>query len=82
MVEPDMLRDRILVGDLDSAAGTVVSVAGWVHRVRSLGRVAFVLLRDRSGIAQLVFPGQVEFSAESVITATGKVEMNERAPGG
>ena len=82
MVEPDMLGDRILVGDLDSAAGTVVSVAGWVHRVRSLGRVAFVLLRDRSGIAQLVFPGQVEFSAESVITATGTVEINERAPGG
>ena len=73
---------RTLVADLEDARGAVVTVAGWVHRVRSLGRVAFVLLRDRSGVAQLVFPGAVDVSAESVITATGTVEANERAPGG
>ena len=87
-VRPDAgsWSDRTLVADIGAAPraapGAVVMVAGWVHRVRSLGRVAFVLLRDRSGIAQLVFPGSVDLSSESVITATGTVEANERAPGG
>ena len=82
MADADSWSDRTLVAEIGDRRGSQVTVAGWVHRVRSLGRVAFVLLRDRSGIAQLVFPGSVDLSCESVITATGTVEANDRAPGG
>jgi nondiscriminating aspartyl-tRNA synthetase len=74
--------DRILTSELPAHAGEQVQLAGWVHRIRELGAVSFVLLRDRSGIAQLVYEGSVDFGNESVILVSGTVEANEKAPTG
>ena len=43
-------------GDVsDDWLGRQVKLAGWVHRVRDLGGVLFILLRDRGGRVQLSF---------------------------
>jgi nondiscriminating aspartyl-tRNA synthetase len=71
-----------------------IEVSGWVHRIRELGGITFVILRDRSGVLQLVL-SDVKASAdtataseksgltpESVIRARGIPAPNEKAPGG
>jgi len=57
--------------------GKTVTLAGWVQKVRNLGSMAFVDLRDRYGITQLVFDGSVEFGREYVIQVTGEVLERE-----
>lgn len=38
-----------------SHVGQVVTLSGWVHRVRNLGRFIFMQIRDREGIVQVFF---------------------------
>jgi nondiscriminating aspartyl-tRNA synthetase len=75
---------RTLAAELEAAVGSEgeVTVCGWAHRIRDLGKVCFVLLRDRSGLVQLVLDRKPEFGVESVLRVTGKVAANSRAPGG
>ena len=73
---------RTLVSEIGEKIGESVSLSGWVHRIRDLGGVSFVVLRDRSGSAQLVFDAKPEVSLESVIRVEGQAAANPRAPGG
>jgi nondiscriminating aspartyl-tRNA synthetase len=83
---------RILAKDITEAAGARpgedVQVFGWVHRIRDMGGITFVVLRDRSGLLQLVFDEKpldssgAPLTLESVIGARGLPAVNEKAPGG
>lgn len=45
---------RQLINELNNKINETVELKGWVHRIRKLGKIAFLLLRDRTGIIQCV----------------------------
>ena len=75
---------RTLCHDLStSTPGTEVVLEGWVHRRRELSRVTFLVLRDRSGLAQVVLPGGTPVPPEeTTVRVTGTATANAQAPGG
>lgn len=73
---------RTLAQDVPKHLDREVEVSGWVHRIRELGQINFVLLRDRSGMVQLVFNEKIDYTPETVLTVKGTVKANEKAPGG
>ncbi len=73
---------RTLATEIPRHVGSDVELAGWVHRIRDLGKVSFVILRDRSGEVQLVLDQKPTFTHESIVSVKGRVATNDKAPNG
>ncbi|WP_172192634.1 aspartate--tRNA ligase [Actinomyces faecalis] len=70
-----MLRTRTAGSLRSTDIGQAVTLTGWVDRRRDHGGVAFIDLRDASGIAQVVIREEVahDLRAEYVLKVTGEV---------
>ena len=53
-------------------AGTSVTLAGWVQRIRKMGGMTFIDLRDRYGITQLVFNSTADSSLFDAANKLGR----------
>jgi nondiscriminating aspartyl-tRNA synthetase len=68
--------------------GEQVRIAGWLHRRRLLKSVAFLILRDAAGLAQVVVASPAArarleaLTEETVVEVVGRVVANETAPAG
>ncbi len=65
-------------------AGTRVTLNGWAHRVRDLGGLLFIDLRDRTGLIQLFLdpkehPEARDIRQESCLSVTGTIAMRAEA---
>jgi aspartyl-tRNA synthetase len=74
--EATSMRD-LLCGSVDpTVIGERISVCGWVAKRREHGEhLAFLDLRDRSGVVQAVVDGSVDVRSEYVLRITGMVSL-------
>ena len=80
------------VRDLHRHVGSEVTVRGWVHQLRSHGKIGFIVLRDGTGLVQSVLVKKElddatwerfgTLTQESSVAVTGSVREDSRAPGG
>ena len=80
------------IRDLGKHVGEAVTVRGWVETTRGHGKVAFTVVRDGTGIVQgVLVRAQVDdatwdahgtLTQESLVSMTGEVKEDARAPGG
>ena len=87
-----MTPPYVRIAELSPHAGQIVRVKGWVTHLRSSGKVAFIVMRDGSGILQCVLvkasiPPEAweqfsQLTQETTIEVTGEVRADKRAPGG
>ena len=83
---------KLYIQDLKSKIGEPVELTAWVHRKRTHGSLLFLVLRDSTGIVQASvkkdqcegesFNNACSVPLESVVTVTGEVVEDERAPTG
>lgn len=79
---------RILSSAVSDHIGKVIQIEGWLHKKRLLGGLNFINVRDRHGLTQVVLDNKPEveklrgLQIGTVLSVSGKVVKEERAPGG
>ena len=83
---------RVYIKELADHVGEEVTLFGWLYNKRSSGKLAFLIVRDGTGLVQAVVSAdevttevwaeldQLEYEAS--LRVTGRVRADERAPGG
>ena len=80
--------ERIWTSELGQHPGERVRLAGWLHRLRQLKDVSFLVLRDAKGLAQIVVEDLAlaerlaQLPNESVLEIAGLAVAEPQAPGG
>lgn len=79
---------RIISSHLPNHIDEAVTMRGWLHKVRRMGGLSFVVLRDRGGLCQMVVDTKDEIAKleglynGTILTVQGKVKPEPRAPAG
>jgi nondiscriminating aspartyl-tRNA synthetase len=77
--------ERKLTSDLPHLIGKTVFLRGWLNNVRSFGKLTFLILRDRKGLAQIVIQDPElgkkisHLQPGSVLKVEGKVASSTQA---
>ena len=83
-----MSTTRTLTNEISAHVGEIITIEGWLHKKRLLGGLNFITLRDRRGVAQSLIDNKEEveklrgLQVGTVLSLTGTVVADERAPGG
>ena len=79
---------RVLAASVPEHADKSVFIRGWLHKKRLLGGLNFIVLRDRSGLVQIVLQDEKEIEklrglqVGTVLSIEGRAVAEKRAIGG
>src|ERR1035437_8391804 len=86
------MSQSVRINELSNHAGATVTVRGWVTHLRSSGKVAFIVMRDGTGILQTVLVKSAvapetwdhfaRLTQETSLSVTGEVRADPCAPVG
>jgi len=86
------MEQKSTISALCRHVGEAVSIQGWVYKTRSSGKIAFVIVRDGTGLCQCVvekgpdtetfFADARRLTQESAVEVAGTVSADERSVGG
>jgi nondiscriminating aspartyl-tRNA synthetase len=76
--------ERTLTKELPRRIGARVRLLGWVHQIRQVGKISFIVLRDRTGTAQVITTDPAQFhlddvKRESIVEIIGTVKPEPQA---
>ena len=74
---------RVMINELNSYISEKVTIQGWIHRIRKLKEITFIILRDRTGLVQCVIDNKAidvgNIKLESVVSILGEVKESSNA---
>ncbi len=82
------MSPRVLASQLGENVGKEISITGWLHKKRLIGGINFIVVRDRTGLSQVVLKAESELEklrglqVGTVLSVKGKVKSEPRAIGG
>ena len=73
--------ERIMINKLNEYINKSVNIKGWIHRVRKLKSITFLILRDRTGLVQCVLENNLidvnSLKLESVVSINGVIRESK-----
>lgn len=82
------MKNRTMIAELTEKVGEKATISGWLYKRRLLGGLNFLLIRDRTGLVQVLVEEEKELQKlqglqlGSVLMIDGDIIKDERAPGG
>lgn len=77
--------ERVLVKETIGRRDEQVMLCGWIHNIKKFKGFAFVYLRDRSGVMQMILDDMdmlEKIKLEASVKVVGTLKVNEKAIGG
>jgi len=74
--------ERLLIKEISNHEGEKITIKGRIFNIRNLGSISFLIIRDYSGVVQVVASKDAEVNSGDIVLVEGIVKKDERAKGG
>ncbi|MFA5754840.1 MAG: aspartate--tRNA(Asn) ligase [Candidatus Paceibacterota bacterium] len=74
--------ERLLIKEISNHENENVVIKGRIFNIRKLGNIVFLIIRDYTGVIQVVASKDIEANSGDIVSVEGLIKKDERAKGG